>query len=40
MQFHDDELPPSRSAEMADYYVIEEGARFDFQNFMKHTVGA
>ncbi len=33
MQFHDDEPPPSRSAEMTDYYVIDERARSDFHSF-------
>ncbi|MFY9829231.1 MAG: hypothetical protein WAM17_07885 [Rhodoplanes sp.] len=30
IQFHDDDIPPNRSAEMTDYYVIEEHVRADF----------
>jgi hypothetical protein len=29
IQFHDDDIPPNRSAEMTDYYVIEEHVRAD-----------
>lgn len=40
IQFHDDDIPPNRSAEMTDYYVIEEHVRADFQSFMARSQGA